>query len=182
MHTPEVYKKISAYMKTCNHNVKYFAHMQWEKPGAHERASERMRHSHANISNWVRQNPKRHLENVARHASPTWSIRTVYKGITFRSRMEALTAINFDRMGWSWTYEPIHIQYWFNGRWRTYTIDFWVDDLNYYIEVKPKFRTNHPMAQAKMNACRDLNLNVGYCTEDDLTFIESVLPSRHAPG
>lgn len=58
------------------------------------------------------------------------AIPTIYKGIRFRSRLEAKWAVMFDLLGWQWQYEPIDL----NG----YTPDF---ILNFYrpflVEVKP---------------------------------------------
>lgn len=41
------------------------------------------------------------------------AIETTYKGYRFRSRLEARWAVFFDRMGWSWQYEPegFHLPY-----------------------------------------------------------------------
>jgi hypothetical protein len=37
-------------------------------------------------------------------------IPTLYRGITFRSRLEAKWAAMFDRLEWRWEYEPIDLQ------------------------------------------------------------------------
>lgn len=37
---------------------------------------------------------------------------TIYKGVTFRSRLEARWAAFFDLAGWSWEYEPIDLPGW----------------------------------------------------------------------
>jgi hypothetical protein len=58
------------------------------------------------------------------------SIETKYKGILFRSRLEAKWASFFDLLGWKWRYEPAD----FNG---------WIPDFAIYghdcvyVEVKP---------------------------------------------
>jgi len=41
-----------------------------------------------------------------------FGIETNYKGIIFRSRLEAKWAMFFDEVGWDWTYEPIDLQGW----------------------------------------------------------------------
>ena len=38
------------------------------------------------------------------------AIPTTYKGIEFRSRLEAKWAFVFDQLGWSWEYEPIDLK------------------------------------------------------------------------
>lgn len=40
------------------------------------------------------------------------SHRTVYDGVTFRSRLEARWAAFFDLVGWEWEYEPIDLDGW----------------------------------------------------------------------
>jgi hypothetical protein len=40
------------------------------------------------------------------------AIPTKYAGTTFRSRLEATWAAFFDRLGWSWIYEPFETQSW----------------------------------------------------------------------
>lgn len=40
------------------------------------------------------------------------AIPTVYRGIQFRSRLEAKWAWIFDRLGWQWEYEPIDLNGW----------------------------------------------------------------------
>ncbi len=56
------------------------------------------------------------------------AIPTVYKGIEFRSRLEATWAAFFDQMGWRWEYEP-------------FDMDGWLPDFvlegSLLIEVKP---------------------------------------------
>ena len=56
---------------------------------------------------------------------------TLYKGIMFRSRLEARWAAYFDERGWSWTYEPFDL--------KGYTPDFLVreGDIELLVEVKP---------------------------------------------
>lgn len=38
------------------------------------------------------------------------SIPTTYKGVNFRSRLEARWAVMFDALGWAWDYEPLDLQ------------------------------------------------------------------------
>jgi hypothetical protein len=92
--------------------------------------------------------PKSHSDPTGRtpwpmmpeHA-PAWSsndsaprvaaIETSYKGYRFRSRLEARWAVFFDRMKWSWKYEP---QGYDIGS-DCYLPDFWVDQIG-WVEVK----------------------------------------------
>lgn len=63
------------------------------------------------------------------------AIKTRYKGILFRSRLEARWAVLFDELGLTWAYEPEGIDLGATG-W--YLPDFWINDVNCYFEVKPK--------------------------------------------
>lgn len=43
---------------------------------------------------------------------PYYGIKTTYKGIEFRSRLEATWAAFFDLLDWKWEYEPIDLPGW----------------------------------------------------------------------
>ena len=58
------------------------------------------------------------------------AIETTYAGVDFRSRLEARWAAFFDRIGWTWTYEPFDGDY--------YIPDFLIDgDRPMLVEVRP---------------------------------------------
>lgn len=64
------------------------------------------------------------------------SLPTYYKGITFRSRLEARWAIIFDELGYKWEYEPEaflieHYEQSFG-----YLPDFYMPELDCFVEVK----------------------------------------------
>ena len=66
---------------------------------------------------------------------------TLYRGVRFRSRLEARWAAFFDLVEWNWKYEPIDLEGW--------TPDFWVsfpcghsecpETHELYVEVKPYY-------------------------------------------
>jgi len=58
---------------------------------------------------------------------------TVYNGVTYRSRLEARWAVVFESFGWSYVYEPEGFEHMGDK----YLPDFWVDELNAYLAVKP---------------------------------------------
>lgn len=63
---------------------------------------------------------------------------TLYKGILFRSRLEARYACYFDQRGWAWTYEPYDLH--------GYSPDFSLttQDLSgVLVEVKPATKYGH---------------------------------------
>jgi hypothetical protein len=65
-------------------------------------------------------------DNIAMKAHPT-----TYAGVNFRSRLEAKWAAFFDRLQWTWEYEPVDLSGW--------TPDFAIagHDGPIYVEVKP---------------------------------------------
>lgn len=62
------------------------------------------------------------------------AIPTTYRGIEFRSRLEAKWAIMFDLLDWEWEYEPIDL----DGYIPDFHINF--DRQNFFIEIKPAMR------------------------------------------
>jgi hypothetical protein len=65
------------------------------------------------------------------------AIETRYKGYRFRSRLEARWAVFFDHLGLRWQFEPegFDLTAYDLGY---YLPDFFLPDLNYWIEVKPE--------------------------------------------
>jgi hypothetical protein len=61
------------------------------------------------------------------------AIPTTYKGIEFRSRLEAKWAFVFDEIGWPWEYEPIDL----NGYIPDFILTFAHAPM--LVEVKPEF-------------------------------------------
>lgn len=62
------------------------------------------------------------------------AIETIYKGIKFRSRLEARWAYYFDLCGFEWMYESegFHLS---DGS--MYLPDFYIPRLNMFVEIKP---------------------------------------------
>lgn len=61
-------------------------------------------------------------------ATPTW-----YRGIQFRSKLEADWAATFDSLNWAWSYEPVSLR--LAGR-VNYLPDFWLPTTRTWCEVK----------------------------------------------
>lgn len=61
------------------------------------------------------------------------AIETEWRGYTFRSRLEARYAVMFEEMGLDWRYEiqGFHLE---DGR--RYLPDFWLPELELYVEIK----------------------------------------------
>jgi hypothetical protein len=74
---------------------------------------------------------------------------TIYRGIEMRSRLEALVAAYLDRHGFVWQYEPVC----FAGMGGQYLPDFRIqrsDNVDFYLEVKPKPKKLATMAQQQV--------------------------------
>lgn len=115
-------------------------------------------------------------------------IETYYKGILFRSRLEAKWAAMFDLLEWEWDYEPTD----FNG---------WIPDFviygkfsNIYVEVKPVTTFPEDVADKISNSgcCNELLILGSTCiipNEDDFVFgwlgqdySEGVIETMHVFG
>lgn len=60
-------------------------------------------------------------------------IQTAYKGVKFRSRLEARHAVFFDSLGVRWEYEKEGFKF---NRSGLYLPDFWLPDFQFWIEIK----------------------------------------------
>jgi len=70
--------------------------------------------------------------------------QTNYKGVTFRSRLEARWAAFFDLIGWSWEYEPIDLNGWspdFRVHWKCWHSEC-PNGHTLLVEVKPYYYIN----------------------------------------
>jgi hypothetical protein len=65
-------------------------------------------------------------------SKPTW-----YRGVWFRSCLEARWAATFDQFRIHWRYEAAHLEL-VSGR---YTPDFWLPKLKWWAEVKPNLES-----------------------------------------
>jgi hypothetical protein len=59
---------------------------------------------------------------------------TIYKGVRFRSRLEARWAVFWDELGVKWEYEPQMFEL---PDGKQYIPDFWIVDLALWVEIKP---------------------------------------------
>jgi len=75
------------------------------------------------------------------------AIPTVYRGRTYRSRLEARWAAFFDRLRWTYEYEPFDL-----GSWSP---DFLLPDLDTLVEVKPWTSLDKPTADKVADAAGD---------------------------
>jgi hypothetical protein len=74
------------------------------------------------------------MENLGRFGHK--SLPTYYKGITFRSRLEARWAIVFDELNIAWEYEPEPLSLDFCGSRINYLPDFYLPKVDCFVEVK----------------------------------------------
>lgn len=75
------------------------------------------------------------------------AIETYYKGNRFRSRLEARWAVAFDCLGIAWDYEVEG--YVVSGK--PYLPDFWLPQLNCFVEIKPTLPTEQFMCSNVLN-------------------------------
>jgi len=94
--------------------------------------------------------------------------RTFYRSTVFRSKLEAAFAANMDRLGLKWEYEPLTIRYWHKGICKNYIIDFFLPDLDVYIEVKPRYFASNQETLSKLHGAKLAGLNISVCTEEDI--------------
>ncbi|OFW21196.1 MAG: hypothetical protein A3H27_09005 [Acidobacteria bacterium RIFCSPLOWO2_02_FULL_59_13] len=73
------------------------------------------------------------------------AIQTRYRGRNFRSRLEAKWAVFMDHMGVKWEYEPEGFADERGGR---YLPDFFLPDLNCFLEIKPRKPTDQERDKA----------------------------------
>jgi hypothetical protein len=73
------------------------------------------------------------------------AIETKYKGIMFRSRLEARWAIFMDTMGVKYDYEPEAFDL---GDGIFYTPDFWLPEVKAYLEIKPEYPSSEETEKA----------------------------------
>ena len=82
------------------------------------------------------------------------AIPTQYRGIMYRSRLEARWAAFFDRLGWTYEYEPFDL-----GKWSP---DFAITaPFDALIEVKPITEFDSAIAEKMNDAHRGFNILVG---------------------
>jgi hypothetical protein len=85
---------------------------------------------------------------------PAVSIPTKHAGVVFRSRLEARWAVFFGAVGIRWFYEYEGFQLKYSG-W--YLPDFWLPDLNTWIEIKPVTPT-----EQEAEKCSELAIATGH--------------------
>lgn len=89
------------------------------------------------------------------------AIETLYKGYRFRSRLEARWAVFFDALGVKWEYEKQGYAL-PSG---CYLPDFWLPDLNMWVEIKPV----SPTAE-ELSLCSEL----GHATDRAVSILVGV--------
>ena len=93
------------------------------------------------------------------------SIPRAYKGIVFRSTLEASWAIMFDRLGWSWQYEPFRFPGWIP--------DFVIAE-KILVEVKPNAELAEFVEYDKYNSA---TVSTKFSSAEILLLGEAPLPS-----
>lgn len=76
------------------------------------------------------------IENDSWHLSFSKSRTHEYKGVKFHGLWEVKFAMNLDDKNVEWRRPTEKFQYTFEGKIRNYTPDFWIPEMNSYIEIK----------------------------------------------
>jgi hypothetical protein len=102
-------------------------------------------------------------------------IPTQYKGVNFRSRLEAKYAALFDLLAWSWTYEPIDLAGWIP--------DFAIEGKPrpILVEVKPIFEFDEALGDRIVRAADCLGEG-GYETLISGAVLPENIFGIHGPG
>jgi hypothetical protein len=90
------------------------------------------------------------------------AIETRFNGITYRSRLEARWACFFGWVGWRFVYEPEG----FEHDAERYLPDFWIDEFDAYVEIKP-----HNAPEAELERAEEWQRVMTACGQR-LTIIE----------
>ena len=85
-----------------------------------------------NIKNSV----NKKIESDNWHLSFSKSRTHVYKGVKFHGLWEVKFAMNLDDKNVEWRRPTEKFQYTFEGKTRNYTPDFWIPELDSYVEIK----------------------------------------------
>jgi len=96
------------------------------------------------------------------------------KTYRFRSSYELKFAEILNNLGISFMYEELKINYFYNGLFHTYYPDFAIPNTNIVFEVKPYFRIQTKMNQAKQRYCVENGYSFRYITEYELNNPESI--------
>lgn len=94
--------------------------------------------------------------------------------IHLRSSWERVLAEFMDDHDIKWSYESLSIKYEFNNRIRRYIPDFYLEEYNLILEVKPNIFIDE-VVMAKLDSCEDKGYRVKLVTEDHLWLGESDL-------
>lgn len=101
-------------------------------------------------------------------------IREMYKGYLFRSFLEIRWAVVFSEMGYGWKYEP---QKFDMGNGHTYTPDFYIEDLDMWVEIKPNMLKSIPCEETLLtDSSAPKNLTVCDVTSD---IVKPIKPDRY---
>ena len=94
-----------------------------------------------------------------------------YKGINFRSLLEARWAYFFDKLGWAWEYEPFEMD--------GYIPDFLIfTGLDYFVDIKPYFNEEYRKSVFEKVVNWNKSHNVEKCCFHDVIFCLSSPMSR----
>lgn len=111
------------------------------RPARPRKVSQQQRPSFTSAPEWVTSAPELATTAPTTDPTPITPVETRYAGCRFRSRLEARTAVFFDRLRIQWQYEPEGYEIGPEDRRRRYLPDFYLPGEATWVEVK-----GHPSA------------------------------------
>lgn len=101
---------------------------------------------------------------------------TFYKGIQFRSRLEAKWAAFFDYFGWEWQYEPFDLNGWSPDFLLKLPYGTLTNIDNVLVEVKPSALINIELQARMYNALGELPYTLLILSESAIEYIGGTMP------
>ncbi len=89
-----------------------------------------------NHKNSISSSVNKRIENDSWHISFSKSRTHEYKGVKFHGLWEVKFAMHLDDKNVEWRRPTEKFQYDFEGKLRNYTPDFWIPELDSYVEIK----------------------------------------------
>ena len=96
-----------------------------------------------------------------------------YGTFHIRSSYERLVCEMLEILDIPYEYEKKKFDYYFEGEKHLYIVDFYIESLDLYLEVKPKVFESLDKVQAKFNSVRDRGLKIAFADEDVIFDIDT---------
>lgn len=108
------------------------------------------------------------IERLVTHRKKIEYINRYGKLLKFRSHFEERFATFLDLIEVDYSYESMKFKYSYQSHSHNYIPDFFINELNLVVEVKPSCYINNEITQIKRKSVIDEGYNFMFITEDDL--------------